>query len=355
MRIAPGGNACSEKTSKRIRKMADQATGTAPTETTTATTETIAPVVETTTEATETKAPASAMDRAKAAMEKAGVDKEKPAEDGDKTEPGKEAAKPAEEEKKSVEPRLSRGLAIIAEREERVRKAEAGMKSTRAQFEAEMAPLKEDLQLVRSMREALAKGGKAAALKVLGIDMREGIEELSRSYQEPTAEEIARKVASDEWDSRQKAEQARQEAAQAAKEASDRAQDAASSADFVNRAHVLCVADDVAYAHVISHEVTGEQLWLFTKALSNKLGRAVAPEEALAEAEKILEGKDNQARAKKAAKETAAAEAEKAKKPAEKKASDAKPPEKSAPAKQAQERKNASQRAAEAMRRLNIS
>jgi hypothetical protein len=218
-----------------------------------------------------------------------------------------------------------------------------------------MAPLKEDLQLVRSTREALAKGGKAAALKVLGIDMREGIEELSRSYQEPTAEEIARKVASDEWDSRQKADQARQEAAQ--KDAAERAQaaDAASAADFVNRAHTLCVADDVAYAHVISHEVTGEQLWLFTKALSNKLGRAVAPEEALAEAEKILEGKDNQARAKKAAKETAAAEAEKAKKPAEKKASDAKPPEKSAPAKQAQERKNASQRAAEAMRRLNIS
>jgi hypothetical protein len=208
-----------------------------------------------------------------------------------------------------------------------------------------MAPLKEDLQLVRSMREALAKGGKAAALKVLGIDMREGIEELSRSYQEPTAEEIARKVASDEWDSRQKAEQARQEAAQ--KEASERAQaaDAASSADFVHRANTLCVADDVAYAHVIAHEVTGAQLWQFTKALQGKLGRSVTPEEALTEAEKILEEKDNQARAKKAAKETAAAEAEKAKKPAEK----------SALAKQAQERKNASQRAAEAMRRLNIS
>jgi hypothetical protein len=115
------------------------------------------------------------------------------------------------------------------------------------------------------------------------------------------------------------------------------------------------VADDVAYAHVIAHEVTGAQLWQFTKALQGKLGRSVTPEEALTEAEKILEEKDNQARAKKAAKETAAAEAEKAKKPAEKKASDAKPPEKSAPAKQAQERKNASQRAAEAMRRLNIS
>lgn len=337
--------------------MADQATGTAPTETTTATTETIAPVVETTTEATETKAPASAMDRAKAAMEKAGVDKEKPVEEGDKAavEPGKDPANPAEEEKKPVEPRLSRGLAIIAEREERVRKAEAGLKSTRAQFEAEMAPLKEDLQLVRSMREALAKGGKAAALKVLGIDMREGIEELSKSYQEPTAEDIARRVASEEFDSRQKAEQARQEAAQ--REASERAQaaDAASSADFVHRANTLCVADDVAYAHVIAHEVTGAQLWQFTKALQGKLGRSVTPEEALTEAEKILEEKDNQARAKKAAKETAAAEAEKAKKPAEKKASDAKPPEKSAPAKQAQERKNASQRAAEAMRRLNIS
>ena len=206
-----------------------------------------------------------------------------------------------------------------------------------------------------TLREALAKGGKAAALKVLGIDMREGIEELSKSYQEPTAEDIARRVASEEFDSRQKAEQARQEAAQ--REASERAQaaDAASSADFVHRANTLCVADDVAYAHVIAHEVTGAQLWQFTKALQGKLGRSVTPEEALTEAEKILEEKDNQARAKKAAKETAAAEAEKAKKPAEKKASDAKPPEKSAPAKQAQERKNASQRAAEAMRRLNIS
>ena len=114
-------------------------------------------------------------------------------------EPTKEPPKadPKAEEKQQ---RLSRGLAIIAEREVKVRALEKSIQSQLAQLEAKAAAAQADpdVAFTKALKEALAKGGKAAVLQTLGIDLRSGIEELSRQYQDPTPEDIARKIAQEE-------------------------------------------------------------------------------------------------------------------------------------------------------------
>ena len=254
--------------------------------------------------------PLSAAQRADAALAKLDV-KDKPTEKKP-PEAEAEADKPTEkkppEATKPEEPRISRGLAILAAREEKVRAAEAALKSHLAETETRLAADAQDIQTVRSVREAQKTGGLAAALKVLGIDLRTGIEELSRTHAEPTPEEIARRVAGEEWEARQKAHTEQAEKAEREKAERAQASDLAEGQAFFEKAATICgPLETTDYPRVVANSVSAQQFWTLAKSMRQSLGRSVQPAEVLAEAEKILKGREDvvkqreQARAAKAA------------------------------------------------------
>ncbi len=292
--------------------MADEATVAATTTETTVPVVTEVPAVEAG-EAKDTGKPAkpmTALERATAAVEKATAkaDTKADAKDGKaaKTDEAKaDDEKPAEERKpepEKVEPRLSRGLAILAAREEKVRQAEAALKTARIEHETKLAAETADLQLVREVKAALAKGGKAAALKVLGIDLKTGVEELSRSYEEPTQEDIARRVIAEELDARQKADAAAKAKEDAEKAEREKAQEQVSLVEFVHKAQAVIDSNPDGYprleARLEEKTVTPHNLYVLGKILANETGRNPTPAEILAAAEKRLEENDNKYQAR---------------------------------------------------------
>jgi len=332
--------------------MADEATPATTTETTTAppaTEATQAPQGEAKEDAKPSK-PLTVAERLEAALAKTEKPSDKPA---DKAEAKEGEAKPKDEpakEPEKVEPRLSRGMAILAEREAKVLAREKAWKESEAQHRSQMALEAADLDLVRKAREALSKGGKAAALKVLGIDLKSGIEELSRTYEEPTAEDIARRVAAEEWENRQKAQAETAAKAQAEKAEQESAADRVRATEFCDRASQICGGiEDTKYPRVIINKINGEQFWQATKLVEASLGRRVTPEEVLGELEKELRSREE------------AAKNWEAKRSAPTAAAPAKPTEapKPQPAKQENRRASARpdplRRAEAALKRLNIS
>lgn len=244
-----------------------------------------------------------------------------PASDAAKTEstpaePAKEAAKePTKEPPKAdpkVEekpPRLSRGLAIIAEREEKVRVREKSIQAQLAQLEAKTKAATEDpdVKFTKTLKEALAKGGKAAVLQALGIDLRSGIEELSRQYQDPTPEDIARKVAQEELEKHTKtlAEQAASEKAAAMELEKARVQVARQ--EFGSKIETAFAAASDDFPCIVARKITPDQVVNFAAYLERENGgKTPTAAEALKELEKRLDAEYEDVAKRKAAKTKAA-------------------------------------------------
>ena len=253
----------------------------------------------------EPKRSASAAHRAEAALAKY----EQAKGDAATTEPAAVAksetveAKPADkpsdkpEAKPPQSPSLARSLAIIAAREEKVRAAEATLRTRQAEIETKLAADSADLQTVRDVKAALAKGGRAAALKALGIDLRTAIAELSRTYEEPTAEDIARRVAAEEFESRQKAAEERAKSERAETEQRAAAAQEVEAVEFCQRASAICGGiETTAYPRVVTYRVTGPQFWGVAQSMREQLGRKPQPTEVLAEIEKTLKEREDSIR-----------------------------------------------------------
>ena len=223
-------------------------------------------------------------------------------------EPAKEPPKvdPKAEEKQQ---RLSRGLAIIAEREEKVRVREKSLQAQLAQLEAKTKAATEDpdVQFTKTLYEALAKGGKAAVLQALGIDLRSGIEELSRQYQDPTPEDIARKVAQEELEKHTKtlAEQAASEKAAAMELEKARVQVARQ--EFGSKIETAFAAASDDFPCIVARKITPDQVVNFAAYLERENGgKTPTAAEALKELEKRLDAEYEDVAKRKAAKTKAA-------------------------------------------------
>jgi hypothetical protein len=332
--------------------MADEATPAATTETAPATTETT-PAVET----KETlKAPLlkGALARATAALEKSKeaapkAEAEKPAEEA--------KDKPAEPEKKEepkAEPRLSRALAVLVEREQKIVTREKAIKEAEATHKASIAGEVQDLSLVREAKAALAKGGQLAALRVLipGLDHRALMalgEQMSREV-EPTAEDVARRVASEEWANRDKAAKEAAEKESHSKAEREAADEQVRATEFCQKASEVCGGiQDTKWPRVVIAGVTGPQFWEATKHLEGQMGRRVQQTEVLDAIEKVLKTREDSAREVEA-KRSAPAPA-KAPEPAKAKSEPAKQQSRTETGKKT----SPLNRAVAAMKRLNIS
>jgi hypothetical protein len=244
-----------------------------------------------------------------------------PASDAAKTEstpaePAKEAAKEPTKEPPKADPkveekqqRLSRGLAIIAEREEKVRVREKSIQAQLAQLEAKTKAATEDpdVKFTKTLKEALAKGGKAAVLQALGIDLRSGIEELSRQYQDPTPEDIARKVAQEELEKHTKtlAEQAASEKAAAMELEKARVQVARQ--EFGSKIETAFAAASDDFPCIVARKITPDQVVNFAAYLERENGgKTPTAAEALKELEKRLDAEYEDVAKRKAAKTKAA-------------------------------------------------
>jgi hypothetical protein len=244
-----------------------------------------------------------------------------PASDAAKTEstpaePAKEAAKEPTKEPPKADPkveekqqRLSRGLAIIAEREEKMRVREKSIQAQLAQLEAKTKAATEDpdVKFTKTLKEALAKGGKAAVLQALGIDLRSGIEELSRQYQDPTPEDIARKVAQEELEKHTKtlAEQAASEKAAAMELEKARVQVARQ--EFGSKIETAFAAASDDFPCIVARKITPDQVVNFAAYLERENGgKTPTAAEALKELEKRLDAEYEDVAKRKAAKTKAA-------------------------------------------------
>jgi hypothetical protein len=244
-----------------------------------------------------------------------------PASDAAKTEstpaePAKEAAKEPTKEPPKADPkveekqqRLSRGLAIIAEREEKVRVREKSIQAQLAQLEAKTKAATEDpdVKFTKTLKEALAKGGKAAVLQALGIDLRSGMEELSRQYQDPTPEDIARKVAQEELEKHTKtlAEQAASEKAAAMELEKARVQVARQ--EFGSKIETAFAAASDDFPCIVARKITPDQVVNFAAYLERENGgKTPTAAEALKELEKRLDAEYEDVAKRKAAKTKAA-------------------------------------------------
>lgn len=203
----------------------------------------------------------------------------------------KEEAKPAEEKKteeKKEDPRIAKGLKLLADREERARIAEKraseAVKAAEAKAASITAEYGADVTLVRSVRDLVAKGDQVAALEALGINLPRAIELMSRKI-EPTAEDIQRKIVREEFEAR---EFARKEAE--AKEAAAKAERAAAEEQVQQTEFLQKVfATDVSqFPFTVHRKVTGDQIWQYSKFMANELGRQPRAEEVLQRIEKTL-------------------------------------------------------------------
>jgi hypothetical protein len=281
--------------------MGDEATGTTNTETAAAATQGTPAASEA---ATSQEAPKSALARAEAAMErmegeaaKDGTAKDDGEDEGsaEKTAEGASSETGKAEPEKKPEPRPSRAMAELVAREQTVRKGERALADQKAAFEREHAGFLDDVKFVRELRSVVAKEGKAGALRMFGIDLRAGIEELSRQT-EPTPEDIARKIARDEIEARDKATKETAEREKTEAEQRRQAAEAVTETEFLEKAFAHFNADPSAYPYIAAHSVNGRQIYQWGKAMSEKLGRSVTESEVLEDAEKVLRGRDESAR-----------------------------------------------------------
>jgi hypothetical protein len=235
---------------------------------------------------------------------------EKPAADADKTKAEAEA-KAAEDKKKADEAaaakdtRLSRAMAIVAERERAIAKKENAFKSQieterqklesdRQAFTAEKARDSEDLGFVRRVRETLQTRGKPAAAALFGFTMEELVEAKSHEV-EPSAkiiaEQEARRIYQEAEAERAKAAKAAEESAAAEKkqkEEKEAAEDYAKGFDFVTRAMEIHNAELAKRPMLSRTNFNGEQLWNAAKFLEKQVGHKVSPIEVLDACEKEL-------------------------------------------------------------------
>ena len=268
-------------------------------------------------EAMKAQMAAKAAEAPKTEPAKDGSVKDAPAADVAKTEPAAEP-KPTESTKEpakeppKVDPkaeekqqRLSRGLAIIAEREEKVRAREKSIQAQLAQLEARARDATEDpdVKFTKTLKEALAKGGKAAVLQALGIDLRSGIEELSRQYQDPTPEDIARKIAQEELAKHTKtlAEQAAVEKTES--EEREKARITVARQEFGSKIETAFAAASDDFPCIVARKITPEQVVDFAAYLETQNGgKTPTAAEALKELEKRLDAEYEDIAKRKAAK-----------------------------------------------------
>ena len=205
--------------------------------------------------------------------------------------PPKEPDKPAEKPE-----RISKGLAILAAREADVRRQEIAIKQQRAELEAlRNAAPDPDLALVKQVKDALAKGGRAAALQALGIDLRTAVEELSRTYSDPTPEDIARKIAREELEAHQKTLSEQAEAQQRAVAEKEAARVQVARTEFAQKvAHEFTKAAD-DFPSVSARNVTDLQVVEYAAQMEAKERRAIQPLEALKAMESEFEAQDKRA------------------------------------------------------------
>ena len=272
-------------------------------------------------EAMKAQLAAKAAEAPKVEPAKAEAAKDAPAADAAKAKPtpaetAKEEAKEPTKEPPKADPkaeekqqRLSRGLAIIAEREVKVRALEKSIQSQLAQLEAKAAAAQADpdVAFTKALREALAKGGKAAVLQTLGIDLRSGIEELSRQYQDPTPEDIARKIAQEELEKHTKtlAEQAASEQAAAMEREKARVQVARQ--EFGSKIETAFAAASDDFPCIVARKITSDQVVDFAAYLERENGgKTPTAAEALKELEKRLDAEYEDVTKRKAAKTKAA-------------------------------------------------
>jgi colicin import membrane protein len=250
---------------------------------------------ETATQGEQTATPTTAFERAAAAIEKqakAKTESEKTDESEPAKEPEKEAAKPAEEKppepEKKEDPRLSRGLAILAEREERARKLEQRAQTVLKEAEAKAASLSAadsaDLGVVRSVRAAIANGDQLAALETLGIDLPRAVELMSRRA-DPTPEDLQRKIVREELEAREKARADAEAKAAAEKAEREKAAEEVQRTEFLDKVWAL---DGGKYPFTTHRKVNGGQIWEYQKHMAAELGRQPTAVETMDRIEKFL-------------------------------------------------------------------
>ena len=275
------------------------------------------------------RGPAAALERARVALEAQEAaakvsEPAKPAEEGEPAKPADAPAaaepakaaeeKPAEPTKEPEKPaekppeRISKGLAILADREAKLRVREQAIKAQMAELQTKQAQATADpdMVLVKSVKEALAKGGRGAALKVLGIDLRTAIEEMSREYTEPTPEDIARRVAQEELERHAKTldEQQKATAAKAAEAEQVRVQVARE--EYTQKVGHEFVTSADEFPYLAANEVLDTDVMLYAAQVETKTGKAPSPIEALRAYEKKLSDAATKAAAVLAAKKRAA-------------------------------------------------
>ena len=223
-----------------------------------------------------------------------------------------EAAAKAEAEKKAAaekavkdEPRLSRAMALVAERERAVAKREkeltGKLDADRRAFEAEKASHaqsvtvdKADLDFVRTVRKTISEQGKAAAARLFGFTMEELVDAKSREV-EPRAEDI---IAQAQAQARAEAERRfnelmaaqKSEAEKAAAEAAEKAKadKTVEATEFVMRAVEVHNAEPAKRPWLSATPVSGEQLWSLAESMREQLGRKATQAEVLDRAEELL-------------------------------------------------------------------
>ena len=199
------------------------------------------------------------------------------------------------------EPRLSRAMAIVAERERAVanreKAATAQIIEQRRTFEAEKMAFEsgkavdsEDLGFVRKVRETMRTQGKVAAAQLFGFTIPELVDAKSREA-EPTAEDIARRVLREENESRDRAAkeaQAAEDTRKAADAEKAKASETVEAVEFVDRVVVVHQADTGKRPWLARTPVSGEQIWQMTKTMRDQLGRRPTETEVLDAAEKVF-------------------------------------------------------------------
>jgi colicin import membrane protein len=214
-------------------------------------------------------------------------------------------AKAKADEATKNEPRLSRAMAILAERERTLASREKALtgklEEQRRAFEAEKQAFTterardtEDLTFVRKVREAMQQQGRVAAAKMFGFTIEELAEAKSREV-EPSPADIAaqetRRILQEQEAAREKAAKEAADAEKAKKTAEAEkvaAEDYAKGYDFASRALDLHNADPSKRPYLAATPFNGQQIWDAAKELTKQTGREMTPAEVLDEAEKVL-------------------------------------------------------------------
>ena len=215
-----------------------------------------------------------------AAKPEAGVDEKaeaKPDNPADKAEEAKPEAEKKEDDKK-VEPRIAKGLALLAEREERARtiekRAATMIKEAETKAAAITAKYGQNIAIVETVLGHISKGDHLAAVEALGIDLPRAVELMSRKV-EPSAEDIQRKIVREEFEAREKM---RAEAeAKAKAEAAERAAatEKVRQTEFLDKVFTLrdgkyvTAIDMTPYKFVAHRNLNGDQLWNVARLLAS--------------------------------------------------------------------------------------